>query len=629
MTETNATRTRNGVRLGAVALLSCAILFMGCDPDLDVDNPNSPDRSEALATGSDVESLIVSSFNAYHDVAHSDLGGVLSECQFTAWTSTINSMADHTTSNWANYGHDALGSEPRGEVPNSQAATPTCVFATPWFRAYQGLAAASEGLKAIEEGVQIGDEGQDNARARAWAKMSQGLLHGMLSILYDKSFIVDETVQLTDAQGNAIIPEFSSYQEVNSAAVSYLQSAITIASNNDFTIPAGWTNGTSLSSQQFIALAHSYIGRFMARWPRNPTEAQSVAWGDVASHLQQGHTFLFSMPANQGFWSGLDFWTEAGGASQQFSFVDGRTVGPADQSGDYQNWLSLPPSQRSPDSLKVETPDERIPEAIDSLTAPDGSAVSNKYGCEPASLFGEATQEPTGPVAGNPVCGMAPSFIGYHNGTYMPAARGLEGLSHYSRYETYYGPCSLIQQDRTFDGPVCEFTQFDKDMLLAEALWRDGQQQAAADILNGYRDGAGVGDVSADGVSGENCVPRTADGACAGFIQTLAYEKGLLVSAEHTGDMWADKRRWGMLTQGTANQFPVPAQELSTVGEEIYTFGGNVDGDAAPVIQEGNLESILRKVRWSLQVLEAQEQSRERRMPTQTAGAQRTTGVFK
>lgn len=616
MTETiNAIRRQSGTALGA-ALLSLAVALAGCDPNLAVENPNQPDRERALATGSDVESIIVASFSAYHDVAHSDLGGVLSECGGTSWTAVYNALADHSTSNWANYGFSDTANQPREALPNSSADPDACLWATPWFRAYQGLAAASEGLKAMEAGVDIGEDGANNARARAWAKLNQGTLHGMLSLLFDKGFVVDETVALTDEQGNANIPEFSSYQEMNSAAIGYLQSAIQIANNNDFTTPAGWTNGRALTSDELAALAHSYIARFMARWPRNPSEAQSVDWASVQSHLEQGHDFRFAESNTAGFWSGLEVWGEWGGAAFPFAFVDNKTVGPADQSGAYQDWLNAPVNESVP--FDVQTPDERIPEPVQTLTLEDGTPITQNLGCYPAAIFGVSVQEATGPGPDTEMCGQAPSFIGYQVGTFMPRARGVIGLSHYARYETNYGPCSMLQADFSFDGVVCDFTQMDKSFLMAEALWRQGDAQAAADILNEFREGAGVGEAGPNGVS-ENadgeCVPRMPDGSCADFLHTLAYEKGLAVSAEHTGDMWADKRRWGLLTTGTPVQVPIPAQELATLGEEIYTFGGDAGG-AAPVIQPGDKESILKKIHWSLSVLEAQRQARGAKRPS-------------
>lgn len=620
MTDTKTARIplQRGIAYGGTALLCLLVLLTGCDPNLDVENPNEPNRSDVLATGADVESLIVSSFQAYHDVAHSDLGGIQG-CGGDSWTSTINSLADHTTSTWGNYGHNPVASEPRQALPNTSASPNQCLIAVPWFRAYQGLAAASEGLKALDAGVQI-DDGAGNARARAWAKFSQGLLHGQLALLYDKAFSVDETVQLVDESGEPIQPEFLSYREMAQAAVGYFQAAIDIANQNDFETPAGWTNGRVLTSDELAALAHSNIARYRARWPRNPSEAQEVDWAAVQSNLEQGHDFHFGSPTTGEWWSGLEVWTEWGGGAQQFAMVDNKTVGPADTSGAYQNWVNTPASERTPSDVPVIlSPDERIPDPMQSITLSDGSSIAMNYGClDVAVAFGFNTQETTGPVDGNPACGMAPSYIGWHVGFFMPATSS--GLSHYSRYETYYGPCNTLQASFANEGFICDFTTFDKDMLMAEALWRQGQGGQAAAILNDYREGAGLGDVTATGVSGEDCVPRMPDGSCADFIHTLAYETGLIRSSEHTGDMWADKRRWGMLTTGTALQFPIPSQELNTLGEDLYTFGGVGGAGAAPVIQPGDQESILRKVRWSLNALEMQRQRRAQRPST---GAQR------
>ncbi len=584
-----------GVRGAMLAL--CAFALASCDPDLDVDNINDPDRSRALATGSDVETLIQNTFNAYIDVSQSNLGAGVSECSATAWTAVLNAMADHSTSNWSNYGFARTANQPRTAIPNSSANEDACLMSTIWFRAYQGLAAASEGLRALNEGgIQIGEEGEDNARARAWAKMNQGLLHGMLGMIYDKAFVVDEETELVDDQGNAVIPEFSNYMEVRDAAIGYLQEAISIAESNDFTTPATWTNGTELTSSQIAALAHSYIARFMVRTPRNPSEAENVDWAAVESHLAQGHTFDLTIGGTSPFWSGLKVWGSGGGLSLQLALVDNKTVGPADTTGAYQDWLAAPVNGSDP--FDVQSPDERIPEPVDS-----------DIGCWNPSF--------TGPAEDAPRCGKAPSWIGYHASTFQPSQRGVIGLSHYSRYEQYFGEtCDFFSSDFSFTGQICEFTQRDKDFLMAEALMRQGDMAGGADIINDYRvPASGLPPADASGVQGQtNCVPKTPDGSCGDLWDVLQYEKGLAVFTEYSGDMWADKRRWGTLTTGTATQLPVPASELETIGREIYTFGGDA-GSAAPVIQENDSESILRKVKWSLQVLEQQRQERRAARP--------------
>ena len=583
---------RLAVRASALLLL---VVFAGACEGLGVTNPNQPDRERALATSGDVESLIVSSFNAYFDVSQSNFVDVTTECgDNTAYMAVLNAMADQTTSSWSNYGFARTTAEPRREFPNSTANEDSCLATDPWFRSYQGLAAVASGLRAIDEGVEIGDGGADTPRARAWGKFTQGLLHGMLGLLFDKAFIVDETTDLVDEAGNAIALPFASYQEMTAAAVGYLQEAVSIASGNTFTTPATWLNGTSLTNGQLAALARSYVARFTIRNTRSVAERSGLDWSSLLNNeINQGHTFDLALQGDEAaWWSGLKVWATMGGVGWQLAMVDLKTVGPADQSGAYQNWINTPPADRQP--FDVVTPDGRIPQPV----VIPGADESN--GCADGLDL--------------PQCGNAPAYIGYHEDTFLPATRGTYQLSNYTRYEQWYGPiCNAALPDESFVGSVCEFTQRDLAFLKAEALWRTGDAQGGADIINQFREPEGeLPPATANGVQGQtDCVPRTPDGSCGDFLDVLVYEKGLAIMAEHAGDMWADKRGWGRLTPGTLIQLPVPARELETLALEIYTFGGS-SGGAAPVIVPGDLNSVLVKVKWDLERMQAIEAEQQR-----------------
>jgi hypothetical protein len=130
-------------------------------------------------------------------------------------------------------------------------------------------------------------------------------------------------------------------------------------------------------------------------------------------------------------------------------------------------------------------------------------------------------------------------------------------------------------------GDMVEIPMAEMNLLKAEALYRLGDRQGAADIVNMSRVANGeLPPVTVDGTSGDRCTPRTASGACGDLFEALKYEKRLEVFLAYTGDAFFDDRGWGDLVSGTAMQFPVPAAELETLIMEIYTFGGGGEGSA-------------------------------------------------
>ncbi len=73
-------------------LLVAAIGLFGCQ-DLDVINTNQPDEARALATPSDIESLIAGSFLSWHDAIEDGDPAM-----------GLAVMSDAYTCSWGNYG---------------------------------------------------------------------------------------------------------------------------------------------------------------------------------------------------------------------------------------------------------------------------------------------------------------------------------------------------------------------------------------------------------------------------------------------------------------------------------------------------------------------------------------------
>ena len=83
--------------------LALGVGFSGCD--LQVNNPNEPDRARALASPDDVESLIASSYQQVWAMGH-----YWNNANFSS------TMSSRHTATWGNNGQNDLGREPRETI---------------------------------------------------------------------------------------------------------------------------------------------------------------------------------------------------------------------------------------------------------------------------------------------------------------------------------------------------------------------------------------------------------------------------------------------------------------------------------------------------------------------------------
>ena len=268
----------------------------------------------------------------------------------------------------------------------------------------------------------------------------------------------------------------------------------------------------------------------MAGVARTPAERAAVDWAAVRSHIDQGITEDFTVYGDDiDWWDIMKTYTIYGGWGR----ADVRSVGPSDQSGGYQAWMATPVDQR--DEFEIDTDDRRV-------TGGDPQTDGKYFGYFGASPF-----------------------------------RVNRGTYHFSLYGT------VRYDDYGYDwlGEMVEVSVAEMDFLKAEAYYRAGDMGSVVDIINSYRVPNGeLPAVTASGVSGARCTPRTASGACADLWETMKYEKRMEVWLTSPGDAFFDDRGWGDLTSGTAIQFPVPAAELETLLMDVYTFGGGGENSA-------------------------------------------------
>jgi hypothetical protein len=127
-------------------------------------------------------------------------------------------------------------------------------------------------------------------------------------------------------------------------------------------------------------------------------------------------------------------------------------------------------------------------------------------------------------------------------------------------------------------------TVTEMDLLKAEALIRLNRAAEAVPLINKSRVANGeLPPVTIDGPPNEpGCVPRKLNGQCGSLWDALRYEKrieGLGVSGVIA---FFDARSWQTLPENSILQLPVPGRELTTLRQEIYTFGGPGGESSAP-----------------------------------------------
>jgi hypothetical protein len=499
-------RNRLGMLLAIAALTACQ--------DLDTVNETQPDADRALAQPGDVESAIRSQFKVWMDNTHSSS---------PAWA--LSTAADEATSSWANEGMQQISWEPRTAYPNSTAASNQGVMTTPWFGMYRVLSSTNDGLNAIKKGMKFGTNGADTKRAEVFARFVQGLAHGWLALQFDKAFIYTEDIDV-----NSDKLELVDYKAVMAAAIKMLDQAAAEAQANTFTLPSDWINQQTFSNVEFARIAKSLSARFMTAVARTPEERAAVNWNDVITRINAGITRDFGFQADNSSWR--DAYKER---LQRFDWTraDYRTIGPADQSGNYQRWLATPVADRQP--FNITTPDRRITGASPTTDGTD--------------FYFRSTQN-------------------------FAADRG-------SYHFSNYGHKRYLTIRNTQIGFVPLMNTLEMDLLKAEAYIRLNQPAQAVPLINKTRVARGqLPEVTVAGVSGATCVPRTATGACGNLMDALIYEKRLEAFGLAAGLAYFDARGWGYLLPGTLLHFPVPARELETLGLVAYTFGG-VGGSAA------------------------------------------------
>src|SRR3954468_22769491 len=184
------------------------IAVWGCH-SLEIVNPNEPDNKRALADPSAIEALAGGAmrtwFNAFTDLRGAGVLSTQARSYASSWNngnlnfySSIDNPSaapdqwNRTSRTWQN-------------DPSAAARTSIDAFwgggldesSTQRGGFYNGLSAANDALTAIRKNGVVINNAADTKRAETFAVFMQGAALMMFALQYDKSYIVDETTDLS------------------------------------------------------------------------------------------------------------------------------------------------------------------------------------------------------------------------------------------------------------------------------------------------------------------------------------------------------------------------------------------------------------------------------------------------
>jgi hypothetical protein len=386
--------------------------------------------------------------------------------------------------------------------------------------------------------VLVIDDAASTARTKAVGKFIQGISHGYLGLYFDKAVVLDETVALD----TITTPTFTPYPEVIDAAVAQLDAAITVAQGTtNFTLPSTSWLFQTMTRDEFVRLANSFAARLLVYQARTRAERAAVDWNEVIRRVDAGVRTDFA-PVGQtdilwDDWKRLVARVRQAARPSDFGRPSYWLLGPADSTNGFVNWVATPVANRV--AFQIRTKDRRIHAA-------------------------------SGPTA-------AGKYVGYNQNDIFAASRGTYRFSHYFFHR--FGTGTSWES-----GPMPALTVAEMDLLKAEALIRLNRAAEAVPLINKTRVANGeLPPVTVDGPPNEpGCVPRKLNGQCGSLWDALRYEKrieGLGVSGVIA---FFDARGWQTLPENSILQLPVPGRELTTLRQEIYTFGGPGGEASAP-----------------------------------------------
>jgi hypothetical protein len=486
------TKSKIWAALGAVTLM----LSVACSQDLNVADLNEPDQARVTASPADVQSLAISSVNAWYQAS----------TYYDPWAA-LDVTADALTSNFGNFGMRFDNVEPRTPYNNISSNGDAEMAYQPWSRQYKALGQANDVLRAVAGGMTLPG---GTAQYKALAQFVQAGSLMQLALLYDKAFVVDETMDVTKA-----LPAFSAYPDVAKAAQAKLDAVIaaTAGQNWSYASTVLPMPNAAVDAAHLNRIANTLAALLLTYTPRNAADAAKVDWAKVLQYADKG---IGTGSAGAPF----DF-TIKTDATSWYSFIVFYENDPT--------WMRV-------DQHLIHQMDATVPDKFDGTVVRPSGAGDARLGD-----------------------GVSGQDYKFENTVIGDATRGIYMQSPYSHTRYVYAS-QASPTSRT--GNVPYILAAESDLAKAEALVRtNGDLTLASQLINNTR------------VNRGKLPAVSATSGTAALLSAITYERVVETMATN-GFTFFQLRHDDALQNGTLRHMPVPAQELETLALPIYTFGG-------------------------------------------------------
>tara|TARA_Y100001958_G_C21211099_1_gene536808 strand:- start:131 stop:1801 length:1671 start_codon:yes stop_codon:yes gene_type:complete len=467
-----------------------------------------------------VNQLLKDGFKAWQQAVHVD-GFSFNP----AVISDVNSLS------WGNYGMRDLNEEPRKELSNDGSWGYQSTFDGVVWDFYSVISSMSEARRHLLYDGLLLDGANSNTRALAYSSFILGLTYGSMATIYDKAIYFDESSDFNNEL------EMKTYDELNSIAINFLKTSISIIDTAAaFHIPKDWLPkdyalSDSTSSTLLKSYMHSYIARFSSQVARKNSEANKLDWQIISDHASKGAPFHY-IGDGEFLWSRTQYYT---GVSRSWGRVDYKTIGPADTTDGYTNWLGdgSDAAVQARTVFNIGTIDKRI-------TAGQNSSDDSQ---------------------------LAGSYMLNEYRTRLVASRGTYSQSHYWWTKTSKYGNDL--NDSIVDLPMSEL-----DLIQAESSLRQENAGLAAFYINKSRTAKGGLPSLASSTSLGSYTDPPNGKKDATLWAAYKYEAILENALLNPYSTLALRRRWDDLVKGSLTMFPLPYDFIEFLILDSYTFGG-------------------------------------------------------
>ena len=507
----------------AVVLLAALIVGAGCDgiADLDVENENAPDAERAIANASDLKSVLAGGYTSWWDAAYEN------DTPFAMPAPHLHGWGDAMTTTNAFAGFWSVATdEPRPAFQNTLSFSDLNIIETPWLNLNAAISASNDVIRQIEtNNFEVIVDGDDQTQMTlAAAYFLRALSYGHLANFFNQAYITDATF---DPEQDLSGLGFSPYTEVLQQSRDDFDRVREIAGANAFTMDNFLPFTVPVSNDRLIALSNSFEARFVISNPRTPEEAASIDWTEIQTLAQDGIQESVVMDLDGNTWSNA--WQEVSGLYWYWR-VDNRIINMMD--ADYP--IKYPAGEAGAAIPPAESDDERLCPAAGDEFQGSGVGTAAELGCY---------------------------FVYDTDQSFFRINRGPTLQSNY-----WYARDFVIEQwflEPFGAGPGPIMLAEENRLMRAEAAVNLGNLPAAIDLIN-----------SGSRVNVGGLDPLPDDATEQEVLDAIYYERDIELYRTGLGLPYYDLRRRGQLQAGTPLHLPVPATELQTIGQELYTFGG-------------------------------------------------------